>query len=111
MAPVTPIRRNSLRSLAPYEPVLRVLVDLDVHRAYRAVGDDHFGAEIIGVLDDFLDLCLALLRLGDGECAAAAGNLPVVLLDGFAADRLDQLVEVRDLEPIYCPSQGLNHRL
>ena len=62
------------------------MVDLDVHLVHRARGDDHLGTEVVGALGDLLDLRLVLLRFGEGECAATAGDFLVVLLD--------QLVEV-----------------
>jgi hypothetical protein len=71
-------------NLVPYFLVDLVLVDLDVRLAQRAGRDDHVGAVVVGRLDDVLDQRLALLGLGEGQRAAAAGDLLLVLASASA---------------------------
>jgi hypothetical protein len=62
---------------------------------------------VVGGFDDVADLLLALFRLGEGQRAAAAGDLLLVLGERFATQGFDHLVEVhRVLEGFAVDAEG-----
>ena len=70
------------------------LIDLDVHLAHRAGGDDHVGVVVVGGLDDVFDLRLAFFRFGKRQRTAAAGDLLLVFVGRLGAHGFDHFVEV-----------------
>jgi len=52
-----------------------VLIDLDVHLAHRAGGDDHVGPAVVGRLDDALDHLLGFSDAGVADGGGTADGL------------------------------------